>query len=137
VAKPRNNPETQRRYHERHRADPGYRMMRLISGARARARRNGTPWDEAFMAEFIAKPPLRCQATGMPFDYAAKSDRLLSSPSLDQIVPGQGYVRGNVAVVLDCVNRAKQDLHPSDTRLLAELLTSAADFYERRIADSE
>ena len=31
------------------------------------------------------------------------------APSLDRIIPSEGYVRGNIVVVCDIVNRLKSD----------------------------
>jgi hypothetical protein len=130
--------ERARRYaserYQRSRPNPRRRMAKLISGARHRCRKSGLPLDEEYLAEFVENPPLRCQATGVLFDYSARGveSRCLSSPSLDRIDPTKGYVRGNVAVVLDIINRMRSDIDPGDTRLLAELLTAAADFYERK-----
>ena len=38
------------------------------------------------------------------------------APSLDRIIPSEGYVRGNIVVVCDIVNRLKSDASLDDMK---------------------
>lgn len=53
----------------------------------------------------------KCEATGIDFELKPHSPFV---PSLDQILPGKGYIRGNVRVVCLIYNRMKSDYSKED-----------------------
>ena len=49
------------------------------------------------------------------------------SPSIDKIIPEKGYVKGNVAIISQLVNRVKNNAKtPEEIRLVA-------DWYEKEL----
>ncbi len=94
---------------------------KAASAAVARARKGGLPFDEDWMLKshlLIAGQSYRCNFTNLDFDVdnyktegAGGTHR---APSPDQIVPGKGYVPGNVRWVLWAVNRAKGEMSEED-----------------------
>lgn len=76
----------------------------LISAARFRAKQKGLAFDLDEWKERIgARIALgRCEMTGLPLNMEAV--RAWDSPSLDRIVPEDGYTIGNVRVVLFALN---------------------------------
>lgn len=74
----------------------------MVERARERARIKGLPFD--LDSPSLQIPP-RCPALGVELEVGkGRTDR---SPSLDRIVPCDGYVGGNVRVISDRANRLK------------------------------
>ena len=78
---------------------------RRFYNKKANAKRTGIPFTISFGE---IEWPMVCPVFGTPIDYLA-SGISENSPSLDQIVPGKGYVPGNVAVMSWRANRIKND----------------------------
>jgi hypothetical protein len=56
-----------------------------------------------------------CPILGIPLDYSfGKGVRTENSPSIDQIIPGAGYIPGNVIVISWRANRIKNDGSPEE-----------------------
>jgi hypothetical protein len=69
---------------------------------------NSIPFD--FVVEDLAPFPLICPVLGITIDYFKKgSGGSNHSPSIDRLVPEDGYVRGNVRIISQKANRLKQD----------------------------
>lgn len=84
---------------------------RLWHGTRTRAKRLGVPFDltEQDVQEFLEGTTV-CPVLGIPLARnVGKRGGAGNSPSLDQIRPREGYVRGNVAVMSYRANRIKCD----------------------------
>lgn len=79
----------------------------MLYSARQRARRAGLPFS---ITEADIAVPERCPALGIPL--IAEGPRSDNSPSLDKLVPSEGYVAGNVVVISDLANRIKQNVTP-------------------------
>ena len=96
-----------------HEARVTARALERARACRARAYKEGVPFDEALIAsaaDQIKRQEFRCAATGIPFDLDDIGEGAGAShfaPSPDRIVPSLGYVPGNVRWVLWMVNRAK------------------------------
>jgi len=61
-----------------------------------------------------------CPVLGIPLDYSfGKGSRTDNSPSIDQILPGEGYKIGNVVVVSWRANRIKNDGTPEEHQKIA------------------
>jgi len=93
-------------------AKPESRALSLLHGARSRAFKAGTECNITFDDVYPTIAAGVCTKTGLPFDLTPHAElrRHPLAPSLDQIDPGKGYVRGNVQVVCNWYNLAKQDL---------------------------
>lgn len=97
-------------------------VRRLLSGARARAKARGLPFNLT-PADIII--PLSCPVLGIPI-IVGQGQMSDNSPSLDRVMPQLGYVSGNVLVVSMRANRIKSDA------TLAELEQVAA-FYRNHL----
>lgn len=79
----------------------------LIATAQTRARKKGILCNISHVDIQRVIDAGLCELTALPFDLSP--GRKWNSPSLDQIIPGGGYVPGNIRVVLNAVNAALGD----------------------------
>lgn len=98
------------------------KRRRLLTMAKARARKHGLPFDLTIDDVII---PKRCPVLGIPL-YFSVGKTTDNTPSIDRIVPKKGYVKGNVEVVSLKVNSLKRDMTP-------EFLVMLADYYRRYV----
>lgn len=92
----------------------------MLSNARTRARVSGVPFD--IRAGDIVIPS-HCPILGIALvRRLGRKGGADSSPSLDRIIPEDGYVPGNIVVVSSRANRIKSNATPEE-------LTAVADFY--------
>lgn len=98
----------------------------LFTHRRQQARLHGTPFEIEF--EDIVWPDL-CPVFGFPLRYTlrGKMGGGFDSPSIDQIKPGAGYVKGNVAVISWRANRLKGDGSLEELESLCKWLRSTRD----------
>jgi hypothetical protein len=87
----------------------------LWERAKKRALDRGVPF--AIDKRSIVVPRF-CPVLGIPIKVGQA--RSINSPSLDRIIPREGYVPGNVRVVSDKANRMKGNLSLWELRLRAE-----------------
>ena len=89
---------------------------RMLRGARLRARHAGVPF--ALTRDDI-QIPTHCPVFGIPLVRSAgrAGD---NSPSIDKIIPADGYVPGNIVVVSLRANRAKADMTIEELRAITE-----------------
>jgi hypothetical protein len=83
------------------------RKQRLLKGARARARLRGLPY--AIGVNDLAWPTV-CPILGTELIYGDRPEEGISpehAPSLDRLIPGLGYVPGNVVVISHRANTIK------------------------------
>jgi hypothetical protein len=73
---------------------------------RSNARNIGDKWEIEFGD---IEWPTHCPILGMELNYYAQGNRVESSPSFDQIMPGRGYVVGNVQIISWRANRLKNN----------------------------
>lgn len=81
----------------------------LLSATRNRARSSRVPFDLTldYLVELWEGQAGKCAVSGLSFQRSrSKWVRNPYNPSLDRIIPMDGYVRGNVRFVLDAVNVA-------------------------------
>ena len=58
-----------------------------------------------------------CPVLKIPFEMGFKMGKTKSmAPSLDRIIPSEGYVQGNIVAVCDIVNRLKSDASLDDMK---------------------
>jgi hypothetical protein len=100
-------------------ARPDNRASTLVAGARSRATKAGVECDITFDDVYPAVIAGKCPKTGLYFDLSPHANlrRNPLAPSPDRIDSTKGYVRGNVQIVCNWYNLAKQDL--SEAELLA------------------
>jgi hypothetical protein len=68
-----------------------------------------------------------CEVTGLPFkipDGTGKSGPSCFSPSLDRIIPSEGYTMNNTRLVIHSYNAAKNDGTDEDVLSMARALVS-------------
>ena len=102
-----------------------YRARTLMAGAKARAKARGNDFD--LTVEWVEEKLKngKCEITNTLFyikPYSSRSEYKRvhpHSPSLDQILPSEGYTMNNVQVVCDQVNKFKGDRHTSSMVLIA------------------
>lgn len=101
------------------RLKPESRASEVLAGARNRAVKKNVECNITFDDVYPTIAAGRCPKTGLAFDLSphGKLRRNPLAPSPDQIDAGKGYVRGNVQIVCNWYNLAKQDL--SEAEMLA------------------
>ena len=89
-------------------------LREAMKRAKERAKRKGIPFDKICI--FVDNMPDVCPVLGITLDYSPnalqRKDRgkmLQNRPSLDRIIPANGYVQGNVKVISYRANSIKQD----------------------------
>ena len=102
-------------------------MMSLIrhrfACARARiAKKNLIPTDlnEDYLLDLMKKQDFKCRYTGLAF---VPQKHHLLCPSLDQIEPAQGYVKGNVQWISWATNWSKGDMNETDFLAMCKRVT--------------
>jgi hypothetical protein len=96
------------------------RAKSMLYSARSRAKRYQLRFeiDESDITPFLSGS---CPYTNVPFDFGPPPKGLRKnpwSPSIDQITPGLGYIKGNVEIVSTWWNIAKHEW-PTHTNQLA------------------
>jgi hypothetical protein len=89
----------------------------LWNAAKQRAKKSGIPFEIAVEDVII---PERCPIFGFEINTSERARMHPRSPSLDRIVPGKGYVSGNVWVISWQANRMKSDATPEQLRQFCE-----------------
>lgn len=87
----------------------------LLHSARARARRRG---DAFTITRADVQIPTHCPVLGIPLVRTNSGAQTSNSPSLDQLVPGRGYVPGNVRVISWRANDLKRNATVDELRRL-------------------
>jgi hypothetical protein len=88
-------------------------IPQMLSNAKIRAKKRGLKFNltNEYLKEIFPKDN-KCPITGVDFQFGYKNDNKINknyAPSLDRIVPSKGYVKGNVMIICDLMNRMKQD----------------------------
>ena len=83
---------------------------RLFNSSKGNAASNGI--EHTIRLDDIPIPKI-CKYLGIRLDYRCAAERgslrAWNAPSIDRIDPTRGYVKGNIQVISDLVNRMKQD----------------------------
>lgn len=95
------------------RIDPARRLYSLV---KSRAKVEGIPFD-LDLADIDV--PTHCPVLGIPL---VRGGRVTNegNPSVDRLVPGKGYVKGNVWVISLRANKLKNDATPAELRRIAD-----------------
>lgn len=118
---------TTKAYNVNYAASTKGRSRYLLLSAKKRALRHGLPFDITFEDIVPHLERGTCQRTGLEFDLSpakCKGGPRPFSPSLDQVFPRKGYVRGNVEVVCWIYNICKSDFDEVDIRKFAKALAA-------------
>jgi hypothetical protein len=90
--------------------------MHMVYAARARARKDNLPFSITIDDVVI---PTHCPVLGIPI--IVESGRASwNSPSIDKVVPSNGYVPSNIIVVSRRANLLKNDATPEELRKVAD-----------------
>jgi hypothetical protein len=97
----------------------------LLNAARLRARKTGLDFN---IDESDVVVPVKCPVLGI--DLVVNENKCQgNSPTLDRIVPGLGYVRGNVRVISFRANTIKNDATLEELRAVVRDLESLSVTY--------
>jgi hypothetical protein len=117
-------PEKQQQANDLYRSSVKGRAHTLFHSAKTRAKRDGKPF--TITKEFIVEKMkhLVCEATGATLDLRVRTGRGRNpfAPSLDQILPGEGYTPDNTMVVSWAWNAMKQNFTEDELRLWLKVL---------------
>jgi hypothetical protein len=92
----------------------------IVKGACLRAKRKGLLYDRKFL--LTLQCPEVCPVLGTPISFALQQGQrpLENTASLDQIVPGRGYIPGNVQILSKLANQMKSNATPEQLRTFAK-----------------
>jgi hypothetical protein len=101
------------------------RITNIIYQARKRAKASGVPFNitTEHLISIFPEDSL-CPVLGIPMKFGDDNDGRDNSPSVDRIIPTEGYVEGNVVWVSYRANRIKNDASLEELKKLVH-------FYER------
>lgn len=87
-----------------------------ISSVRASAKNKGLPFNLTvdFLKTLWIAQAGECFWTGQSIDFVKGRDRDPFRPSIDKLVPSEGYVQGNVVWASNFANRARSDCPAND-----------------------
>jgi len=80
------------------------------------------------MLKKLTPLPVYCPALGLKLDYSSKEEgfsRNENSPSMDQIIPGEGYTEDNVAIISWRANRIKNDGTANEHQKISDWINNA------------
>jgi hypothetical protein len=75
-------------------------------GAKFRASRDNLPFD--ITVDDLTIPEF-CPVLGIKLDCSGSAEERDTAPSIDRIIPEEGYVKGNVCVISQKANRLKNN----------------------------
>lgn len=87
-------------------------LRSAVSAARCRAAKKSLPFDLTvdWALDQVQRQNFRCGLTGIPFFHGDRTKRRHPyAPSLDRIVPANGYTTANVRIVLFAINAMFND----------------------------
>jgi len=97
-------------------------IKNMLSKAKLRASKKGIPFDLKVDDVFI---PEVCPVFNIPLERNTKGKGpKKNSPSLDRIVPNNGYVKGNVQIISNKANLMKQDASAGELVTFAKWVLS-------------
>jgi len=97
-------------------------IPQMLSNSKIRAKKKDLPHNiKSKDMEKIWPKNNKCPVLGNNFDMGYKKGRSKNyAPSLDRIEPKKGYVKDNIIIVSDIVNRMKQDATLDDLKKISE-----------------
>ena len=108
-----------KRMKERYEKDP---IPQMLSNSKIRAKSKGIPHDiTSNDIKKIWPKDNKCPVLGINFQMGYKDKKTKSySPSLDRIEPKKGYIKSNILIVCDIVNRLKSDASIEDLKKISK-----------------
>jgi len=114
-------------YHERkeyfldyQKNSPKAQQTQLIKNAKVRAKVQDVPFN---ITKKDLDWPTHCPVLGMELVYRGDANAgglQAGSPTIDKILPSEGYIKGNVMVMSHLANRMKNNATPEQLRTFAE-----------------
>jgi len=95
-------------------------LRRMLNVARSRANTKQIPCTitiEELWNQYQSQN-CKCYYTNLEMQWGYGKGRSPFSMSLDQVIPGKGYIPGNVVVCCDAINRAKSDHSSEDIKII-------------------
>lgn len=99
---------------ERRSSSPKAFLSGALNHAAKRKLHLGFDLDLKYLLDLYDSQQGRCALSGVPMTYRAGVGRTSTNISIDRIDSRRGYLRGNVQLVCDLVNRMKQDLQEDE-----------------------
>ena len=95
------------------------KLANNLAVAANKCREQGIPFD--ITADDLMPAPLKCPVFGFKLDwYKDGRGGADDSPSIDRLIPEEGYVPGNVKLISLKANRIKNDSDLSELRMVAD-----------------
>ena len=103
-------------------------IPQILGGAKRRAKQKNIPFaiDAEYLKSIYPKNNM-CPVLNISFQVGYKSENKKNAdyaPSLDRIIPEKGYVKGNLIIVCNIVNRVKTDSS-------IEIIEKVLNFYKK------
>lgn len=110
--------DAQKRYHCK------LPQLHVAKTAVARAKANGAEHDKMYLASMPC--PLTCPILGTPisFELGVGARPPENTASFDQIIPGTGYVPGNVRIISKLANAMLQNASPANRLAMGKWLVA-------------
>jgi hypothetical protein len=109
-----NNSEIYKTKSEKRSASPKNFISGILNHAAKRKQHLGFDIDIIYLLNLYSQQRGHCAISGIEMTYSAGKGRVHTNVSLDRIDSSRGYLRGNVQLVCDYVNRMKSDLEQRD-----------------------
>lgn len=86
-------------------------LAKRFRDAKARAEKHNLPFNitREYLYSMWNDQKGLCAISQIPMTFTTGSGRIFSQVSIDQIIPGNGYIMGNVQLVCSGVNQLKSD----------------------------
>ena len=95
------------------------KLANNLAVAANKCREQGIPFD--ITADDLMPAPLKCPVFGFKLDwYKDGRGGADDSPSIDRLIPEEGYVAGNVMLISYKANRIKNDSNLPELRMVAD-----------------
>lgn len=102
---------------QRRRHTPEGAVLEMLTAARKRAKQDGVPFD---MVPADIQIPELCPVFGIPLVKKKSCGPSPWSPSLDKIIPANGYTPKNTMVLSQKANAMKQNASPEELLMFAD-----------------
>lgn len=105
---------------EYQKSSPKAQQTQMVATAKARAKRQGVPFN---LTKKDLEWPTHCPVLGIELIYRGDDNAgglQAGSPTIDKIIPSEGYVKGNVMIMSHLANRMKNNATPEQLRAFAE-----------------
>ena len=92
-----------------------------LRNAKHRARRNNLPYNLTLeFVEALLMTTKTCPICGVTLVASRSSHNVLTTPSVDKLIPSRGYVEDNVNIICWRCNSLKNNATPEELRRIAD-----------------